>query len=216
MDLSNVEDLLALHDRALPDEAGLSEAGDGADPAIAALAENHRCNIRLWATEDQARRRDMPDAYIVQCKREIDRHNQQRNDAVERLDEALLQSLAGVRAAATARLHSETPGAIIDRLSILSLKIFHMGQQAHRADAGAEHLAACTAKLQRLIAQRTDLAACLAQLWRECRRGDACFRLYRQFKMYNDPALNPWLQAGAGNGRDSGRTASNQAPRPAQ
>ncbi len=217
MDLSNVEAVPAFHDRALPDEAGLAHAPDAVDPAVAAMADNHRCNIRLWAAEDQARRRDMPDAYIVQCKREIDRHNQQRNDAVERLDEALLQSLAGVTVARTARLHSETPGAIIDRLSILSLKIFHMGRQARRTDAGTEHLAACTTKLQRLIAQRVDLAACLAQLWNECQCGDAYFKLYRQFKMYNDPALNPWLQAGAGavHGRD-GEAATDNAPHPAR
>lgn len=193
MDPSDIDALLAFHDRALREPPAPDAALAADDPALAAMADNHRCNIRLWATEDQARRRDMPDAYIVQCKRDIDRHNQQRNDAVERMDEALLESLAGVNVAASARLHSETPGAIIDRLSILALKVFHMGQQARRSDADAEHLAACGAKLQRLTQQRTDLAACLATLWQDCQRGDAYFKMYRQFKMYNDPALNPWL-----------------------
>lgn len=199
MNLSNPDTLLRLHDQAVregrwPDEAAVEDA------ATRALLDNHRCNIALWEAEDQARRRDMPDAFIVQCKREIDRHNQQRNDAVERLDEALLQSLAGRRAAESARLHSETPGAIVDRLSILSLKIFHMGAQARRTDATAEHLATCDAKLQRLIVQRADLAGCLGRLWREIEDGAVYFKVYRQFKMYNDPALNPWLQAGVGRG----------------
>lgn len=200
MDLSNADALLRLHDHAVRD-GHWPEGAAIDDPAMLAVIDNHRCNIALWAAEDQARRRDMPDAFIVHCKREIDRHNQQRNDAVERLDEALLQSLAGRRTATGARLHSETPGAIVDRLSILSLKIFHMGAQAQRTDATAEHLAACDAKLQRLIVQRADLAGCLGRLWREIEDGAVYFKVYRQFKMYNDPALNPWLQAGAGRGK---------------
>lgn len=194
MDLSNIDALLHFHDLALADARWLESPASAGDPAWSAMVDNHRCNICLWAAEDQARRSDMPDAYIVQCKRTIDRANQQRNDAVERMDGALLRSLDGVRVAESARLHSETPGAIIDRLSILSLKILHMGEQAGRTNADPEHLAACGRKLQRLIRQRSDLAACLAQLWRECARGEAMFRVYRQFKMYNDPALNPWLQ----------------------
>lgn len=205
MDLSQTHALLRLHDDALtlgrwPELAGRDDA---ALRALDALLDNHRCNIALWDAEDQARRRDMPDAYIVECKRAIDRHNQQRNDAVERLDEALLQSLTSAPSA-SARLHSETPGAIIDRLSILSLKLFHMREQTRRTDASAEHLAACDAKLQRLVIQRTDLADCLARLWQEIGRGEARFTLYRQFKMYNDPALNPWLRAGTGREKDAG------------
>ncbi len=209
MDLSNVDALLRLHDQAVR-ENHWPATPDAADAATLAVIDNHRCNIALWAAEDQARRRDMPDAYIVQCKREIDRRNQQRNDAVERLDEALLQSLAGRRAPDGARLHSETPGAIIDRLSILSLKIFNMGEQARRTDATAEHLAGCDAKLQRLILQRADLAGCLGRLWREIEDGAVYFKVYRQFKMYNDPALNPWLQAGVQAGAGQGKAAGPQ------
>lgn len=203
MDLSRTDTLLQLHDDALGAGRWPELAGRDEDPALHALLDNHRCNIALWDAEDQARRRDRPDAYVVQCKRAIDRHNQQRNDAVERLDEALLQSLS-LRPSTSARLHSETPGAIIDRLSILSLKIFHMGEQMRRTDATAEHLAACDAKLQRLVVQRADLAGCLAQLWTEIAEGTAYFKQYRQFKMYNDPALNPWLRAGVGGEKDAG------------
>lgn len=67
------------------------------------MAGNHRCNICLWLADDQARRSDMPDAYIVECKRTINRANQQRNDAVERMDEALLLSMDSARVAETAR-----------------------------------------------------------------------------------------------------------------
>jgi hypothetical protein len=180
--------------------AGSSTAASlDAWPSIAA---NHRYNCLLWDEEDKARRTDVgPDA-IAHGKHLIDRYNQKRNDAVEDIDEALLFLLADAPAAADARLHSETAGAMIDRLSILSLKIFHMREQSRRADAGAEHLARCAAKLARLSTQRADLCACLDQLLLDASAGRAYFKLYRQFKMYNDPALNPYLygQRRGGNG----------------
>jgi hypothetical protein len=182
------DDLLA---RPLPDAQAL--------PAPWGWIErNHRCNILLWDEEDRARRTDVPDAEIVRCKRSIDRANQQRNDAVEAFDTWLLEALAPVPVRAQAQLHSETPGAMIDRLSILSLKLHHMGRQARRAEAGATHTAACAAKCERLALQRSDLGDCLDRLLHELRQGQARFRLYRQFKMYNDPSLNPWLQGGHG------------------
>ncbi len=194
MKLPRPDALILFHDRQLTGRADCSQADDA---LAVAIADNHRCNMLLWETEDQARRPDVPAEYIVRCKRAIDRHNQRRNDAVERIDEALLQRLSGRATEATARQHSETPGAIIDRLSILALKIHHMGRQARRADAGHEHIAACSAKLQVLTAQRADLAACLSSLLMELQSGQARFRVYRQFKMYNDPALNPWLRGQA-------------------
>lgn len=164
-----------------------------------AIDANHRYNCLLWQEEDRARRVDVPAAEIATSKRLIDRYNQQRNDAVEAIDEALLAALDAAPAPG-ARLSSETPGAMIDRLSILSLKIHHMRLQTERCDAGQTHVQACSARLQRLITQRHDLAACLEQLLREARSGQAYFKVYRQLKMYNDPALNPYLYGQASSG----------------
>jgi hypothetical protein len=154
---------------------------------------NHRYNCLLWREEDKARRLDVPASAIAASKRLIDQHNQQRNDAVEAVDEAILAELGGITPVAGARLSSETAGAMIDRLSILALKIHHMREQAGRADAGACHVQACSGKLDRLLAQRADLAGCFSRLLDEARNGQAYFKVYRQFKMYNDPALNPYL-----------------------
>jgi hypothetical protein len=154
---------------------------------------NHRCNCLLWREEDQARRLDVGAAEIAAGKRLIDQYNQQRNDAVEAIDEAILSGLGAVTPGADARLSSETAGAMIDRLSILALKIHHMREQAQRTDADRDHTQACDTKLQRLVAQRHDLGQCFDRLLAEASSGRAYFKVYRQFKMYNDPALNPWL-----------------------
>jgi hypothetical protein len=170
--------------------AGAIEHTSGAWQWIEA---NHRCNTLLWDEEDQARRRDVDAAAIAANKRAIDGYNQRRNDAVERIDEALLARLSGVTIQADAWHNSETAGAMIDRLSILALKTFHMREQTLRSDAAAEHVAACREKLDRLQLQRADLGRCLDTLLSFAQRGRAFWRVYRQFKMYNDPALNPYL-----------------------
>ncbi|HEX7634155.1 MAG TPA: DUF4254 domain-containing protein, partial [Noviherbaspirillum sp.] len=156
---------------------------------------NHRCNSLLWNEEDKARRTDVSAAEIAAGKRLIDQYNQKRNDAIEAIDEHILQELGACPHTEHARLNSETAGSMIDRLSILCLKIWHMREQTQRADAGAEHIAACEAKLQRLLLQRADLGSCFDTLLADARAGRAYFKVYRQFKMYNDPALNPYLYA---------------------
>ena len=160
------------------------------------IEANHRCNCLLWDEEDLARRRDVPDAAIAANKRAIDGYNQARNDAIERIDEEILSRLAAVRVVEGAWHNSETAGSLVDRLSIVSLKILHMRAQTARVDAAAAHVALCREKLALLEAQRTDLGRCLATLLESAARGTAFYRVYRQFKMYNDPALNPWLYGG--------------------
>ena len=154
-----------------------------------AIEDNHLHNRLLWDEEDLARRREVPDAEIAKNKRAIDGYNQKRNDAIERIDEHLLGLFSNRNE--NAKLSSETPGAMTDRLSILSLKIHHMRLQTGRTDVGRAHMENCGLKLNRLIEQRTDLAGCFDRLLAECARGEARFKVYRQFKMYNDPALNP-------------------------
>jgi hypothetical protein len=186
--------ICAFHDDAITGPAAARDAGGTPDGgAWRHIAENHRNNRLLWDEEDQARRTDVEDAAIAANKRAIDGYNQRRNDAIERIDEALLARLERVAPAPDAWHSSETAGAMIDRLSILSLKIHHMRLQTVRDDASAEHVAACRDKLARLLLQRDDLARCLDTLLARAAEGRAFWRVYRQFKMYNDPTLNPYL-----------------------
>lgn len=171
------------------------------------VATNHRNNCLLWDEEDLARRTRASDTDITANKRAIDGYNQARNDATERVDEFLLLSLGLIDAAtassdqpvakvsATARLNSETAGSIMDRMSIMSLKIKAMSAQTVRTDVDAAHRDSSALKLQRLHEQRNDLGACLDQLLADSRAGTAYFKVYRQFKMYNDPRFNPVLVA---------------------
>ena len=184
--------VLEFHDECLsiPDWAKTVPPRHGSG-VLEIVERNHRYNCLLWDEEDLARRRSVPDSEIAANKRAIDGYNQKRNDSIERIDEFLLKLLAEVRRNPGARLNSETAGSMIDRLSILSLKIHHMRLQTLRDDVGHEHLENCRARLFRFLEQRRDLAGCLDRLLSDAFRGDGWFKVYRQFKMYNDPALNP-------------------------
>jgi len=82
---------------------------------------------------------------------------------------------------------------IVDRLSILALKEYHMREEAERPTATEEHRRTCAEKFAIIQRQRAGLAGCLNALMDDLRAGRRRFALYRQFKMYNDPALNPQL-----------------------
>ena len=82
---------------------------------------------------------------------------------------------------------AETVGSIIDKLSIIELKIFHMAEQARRKDIDSSHRRESLRKLKIMGTQRKDLAEELSLLLENLASGKATLKLYRQFKMYNDP-----------------------------
>ena len=160
----------------------------------ALVRAQHLRNFKLWHVEDVARRRDVTPDVIADCKYRIDKLNQERNDRMERVDACLVALLSPLLPASPAdRINTESLGMAIDRLSILSLKIWHMDEQLHRDDVSAEHLASCENKLAVLTEQRRDLIRAVKELVGEFVSGAKRPKLYFQFKMYNDPALNPQL-----------------------
>jgi hypothetical protein len=178
--------------------ANAAKPGSGSD-WLSLVSSQHRANFELWHIEDEARVPSATNAEIAAVKRRVDSTNQRRNDLAEGLDIALLDWLAarGLPNPAVA-LHSETPGLMIDRLSILALKIYHTREEAERANAPAGHAQRNLERLAILEEQRADLAACLDALWGEILDGTKRFKLYRQLKMYNDPSLNPAVYSTSG------------------
>ena len=155
-------------------------------------AKNHIDTVQ-WHLEDIVRDPAIAPEVGLALKRRIDASNQVRTDMVEYIDSYFLHQYATVQPKPAASINTESPAWAIDRLSILALKIYHMGMEIHREDASPEHIIACTDKLAILLEQKTDLSQAIDELLEFIAAGDKFMKVYRQMKMYNDPALNPVL-----------------------
>lgn len=155
--------------------------------------EKNQIDTTQWHEEDEIRRQDISTDAFVACKRKIDALNQQRTDWVEKLDDLIFELYKNVALKPNARMNSETPAWLIDRMSILELKIYHMEEQTNRKDADDSHILRCKQKLDVLLDQRKDMCSCLDELLVDIASGDRYFKVYRQMKMYNDKTLNPAL-----------------------
>ncbi len=160
----------------------------------ALLCEKNWIDNVQWDLEDIIRNPDIDPAEALSIKRRIDAWNQRRTDIVEQIDTLFFEQFAKVTPKETASLNTESPAWAVDRLSILTLKIYHMQLQATDLTATPEHRARCQQKLDVLLTQRVDLSTALDQLLEEYANGEKVMKTYRQMKMYNDPSLNPILR----------------------
>ncbi len=147
-----------------------------------------------WHYEDIIRNPDIEPKSALILKRKIDASNQDRTDLVEYIDSYFLEKYQSVEKGQNATINTESPAWAIDRLSILALKIYHMREEATRADASEEHREKCNQKLQVLLEQKKDLSTAIDQLLMDIEAGKKYMKVYKQMKMYNDEELNPILR----------------------
>ena len=148
-----------------------------------------------WHFEDIIRDPQIDPVEALKLKRRIDKSNQDRKVLVELIDSYFLDKYKEVLALPDATINTESPAWAIDRLSILALKIYHMQQEVERTDTTKEHHDQCQVKLAILLEQKKDLSTAIDQLLADIEAGRKYMKVYKQMKMYNDPALNPVLYA---------------------
>jgi hypothetical protein len=146
-----------------------------------------------WHLEDIIRDPNINPVKALEIKRRIDKSNQDRTDLVELIDSYFLEKYKNVKVGPDASINTESPAWAIDRLSILALKIYHMREQVEREDSTPEHQEACQEKMGILLEQQKDLSTAIDQLLADIEAGKKFMKVYKQMKMYNDPALNPVL-----------------------
>ena len=146
-----------------------------------------------WHLEDIIRDPNIDPVAALSLKRRIDKSNQDRTDLVELIDSYFLDKYKEVKILDDATINTESPAWAIDRLSILHLKIYHMQQEVDRTDTTVEHRNQCNQKLTVLLEQKKDLSIAIQQLINDISTGKKTMKVYKQMKMYNDPALNPVL-----------------------
>jgi hypothetical protein len=162
------------------------------------LYEKNWIDTVQWHLEDIIRAPAINPIDGIQIKRRIDKSNQDRTDVVEKVDDYFLEAFKGTSPKPGARINSETPAWLLDRMSILMLKIYHMKEQTERKDASEEHIKKCLAKLKVLMEQKSDMQVAFDEMMEDISSGVRRFKVYRQMKMYNDASLNPALYGGKG------------------
>jgi len=162
------------------------------------LYEKNWIDTVQWHLEDIIRAPEINPVEGIQIKRRIDKSNQDRTDVVEKVDDFFLEYFKGTTPKPGARINSETPAWLLDRMSILMLKIYHMKEQTERKDASDGHIKKCQAKLQVLMEQKNDMRLAYDEMIEDISAGVRRFKVYRQMKMYNDASLNPALYGSKG------------------
>ena len=129
-----------------------------------------------WHLEDIIRDPNIDPVDALALKRRIDRSNQDRTDMVEEIDTYFREKYADVTPRPEATINTESPPV-----------------EVARPDASPEHKAKCEAKLNILLQQQVDLTTAIDTLLDDIAAGTKYMKVYRQMKMYNDPATNPVL-----------------------
>lgn len=145
-----------------------------------------------WHLEDLIRNPNIDSNKGLELKHRIDKSNQNRTDIVEKVDDYYF-SIFKNTSEKDSKLNTESPGWVVDRLSILNLKIYHMNEQVERKNVTSEHILNCEKKMVVLQNQRIDLSNSFDELLEEYKEGIKKMKVYRQMKMYNDSNLNPEL-----------------------
>lgn len=152
---------------------------------FAKICDQHHNNFILW----------QPQGSGTDLRLSIDDYTQQRDQWIEQVDEAFIGLFAamGIQPIDSARMNTETPGRVIDRLSILSLRVHHLSQQLDRLDVDPEQLEQVRQNLSRCRAQQRDLSQALVELLEDLLTGRKVLRIYREMKAFGDPESNPYL-----------------------
>lgn len=136
----------------------------------------HTVNSRLWDAEDHVRGVWLTAVRVADCKREIDQLNAERNALAERADE-ILGALADA-GHAEAPLHTETLASVVDRLSVLTLRIWHSERALGRDDLARS-------AIPTLHRQREELCAALDALVADIVSGDRRLPIPARYKLYD-------------------------------
>lgn len=163
------------------------------EPFKALLYQKNWIDTVQWHYEDIVRDGKKSPEYLLEIKRKIDKSNQHRTDVVEQIDEYFFSKFSSIEVLKAAKINSETPAWLLDRISILALKIYHFNDQIQRQDIDEEQLKSVSEKLYILKIQERDMLQCFDELMEDYKSGQKIMKLYKQMKMYNDPKLNPVL-----------------------
>ncbi len=164
--------LVVLMEQAVRGDRG---SGNPEDPGWASLVVTLvESNLRQWDLEDTTRDPAASDASVAGAKREIDRLNLGRHQIVQDIDAAID---AGLDQPAAAPLATESPGMVLDRLSVMVIRRARTAAASSQDSAWADRVPLLESGL-------TTLTLALASYLDELRSGRRRFVPYEHLKLY--------------------------------
>jgi hypothetical protein len=155
------------------------------------ICQQHQRNFLLWHQEDLAREPQAGDQTLAEVTRTIQRLEHDRTELIEKIDTGLLNQLEawGARPRPGARINTETPGSVIDRLSMLSLRSHALEEQLGREDLSQGERDEIRATCEMLQEQLRDLSTALIELLDDIVAGRKRLKVYRLSKVHRDCRL---------------------------
>lgn len=148
-------------------------------------------NRKLWNLEDAARMHELGSNHIAKAKKLIDENNQIRNDTIKKIDKNLVE-LLDIEPNFKATFYSESPGMIVDRLSILFIKfaeIQKISQIIKEKDLKEEYLN----KEKLIVRQIETLIDFLNVYFIRLKNKEVYFLVQDAVKIYNDTRIKKYI-----------------------
>ena len=158
---------------------------------FARICQQHQSNFILWHPLNGR----SAGSNVADVRLTIDDYTQQRDQWIEQVDQSFVELFAamGIEPAESARMNTETPGGVIDRLSILSLRVYQLSQQLDSTALDPVELENVRQNLARCRALQRALSQSLVELLEDLLNGRKVLKTYRQMKVSGEPVGNPYL-----------------------
>ena len=151
-----------------------------------------KINKILWDLEGSARLSELGDRHVAEAKKNIDIHNQQRNDLTREID-TVLHRLLDVSRGVKESFYSESPGMIIDRLSIIFIKLSVVEKIISLIEEDSLRLEYLE-KERILLSQIESLGNFLDLYIERLLRKEVFFEIQQPVKIYNDVRVRKYIR----------------------
>jgi len=151
-----------------------------------------KINKTLWNLEDSARLSELGDKHVAEVKKNIDIYNQQRNDLIREID-TVLRRLLDVSRGVKESFYSESPGMIIDRLSIIFIKLAVVQKiisVIREDDIKLEYLE----KEKIVVGQIESIGNFLDLYIERLLKKEVFFEIQQPVKIYNDTRVRKYIK----------------------
>lgn len=151
-----------------------------------------KTNKTLWGLEDSVRIIEFGDEHVARAKKDIDIYNQKRNDLIRELD-IVLHKLLNVSKGVKESFYSESPGMIIDRLSIIFIKLSFVQKIISVIEENGLKME--YVEKEKILKKQTESIGNFLDLYmKRLLKKEVFFNIQQHVKIYNDVRIRKYVK----------------------